>query len=285
MLNTYEWVRSVRRGGRELHFGRAADRLGVSQPTLSRAVGGLERALGVPLFDRTTRRVALTPEGEAMLPDARTAVEATRAARRRARRAGSLVVVSKPDGDGGLLPGILATLAEPAELLFATTGDEAACMLRDGRGDVALVAAPFDRTGLDVEQVRAEPRVAAQPRGREAMTLAAALARPAVTWPGVDERLDAYYRARDPGTLARLAEPPPVAHGPAAKDLAEALRLVELGQAVTFLPESAARRYPRDGVAYRELDGLSEARLQVAWPSTSRSPRVAAFVRAATRTR
>ncbi|WIX88622.1 LysR family transcriptional regulator [Amycolatopsis sp. DG1A-15b] len=269
----------------ELHFGRAADRLGVSQPTLSRAVGGLERALGVTLFARTTRRVALTPEGEAMLPDARTAVDAARAARRRARRAGSLVVVSKPDGDAGLLPGILEGLGEPVQLLFATTGDEAAGMLRDGRGDVALVAAPFDRTGLDVEQVHAEPRVAAQPRGREATTLAEVLALPAVTWPGVDERLDAYYRARDPETLARLTDPPPATAGRAAKDLAEALRLVELGRAVTFLPRSVARRYPREGIAYRELDGLSEARLQVAWPSTSRSPRVAAFVRTATRPR
>ncbi|SEF35648.1 DNA-binding transcriptional regulator, LysR family [Amycolatopsis pretoriensis] len=259
----------------ELHFGRAAERLGVTQPTLSRAVGGLERALGVTLFDRTTRRVALTPEGEAMLPDARTAVDATRAARRRVRRAGSLVVVSKPDGDGGLLPGILASLEEPAELCFATRGDEAANMLRDGRGDVALVTAPFDRTGLDVEQVRAEPRVVAQPRDWAVTTLAEALALPAVTWPGVDERLDAHYRARD------SADAPSAKLGPPAKDLAEALRLVELGQAVTFLPESVARRYPRDGIAYRRIEGLGDARLQVAWPETSRSPRVAEFVRAA----
>ncbi|RSM35720.1 LysR family transcriptional regulator [Amycolatopsis balhimycina DSM 5908] len=266
----------------ELNFGRAADRLGLTQPSLSRAVGALERELAVALFDRTTRRVALTPAGEAMLPDARAAVEAARAAARRARRAGGLVVVSKPDGDLGLLPGILDALGEPAELLFAATGDEAASMLRDGRGDVALVAAPFDRAGLDVEQVATESRVAAQPSGREARTLREVLARPAVTWPGVDARLDAYYRARDPRT--RPADPPPERLGPPAKDLAEALRLVELGQAVTFLPVSVARRYPREGVAYREIDGLSDVRLQVAWPATSRSPRVAAFVRTATRT-
>jgi DNA-binding transcriptional LysR family regulator len=263
----------------ELNFGRAADRLGLTQPTLSRAISALERELGVTLFDRTTRSVALTRAGEAMLPDARTALEAAKAATRRARRAGDLIVVSKPDGDAGLLPGILETFGEPAELLFATTGDEAARMLRDGRGDVALVPAPFDRTGLDVEQVHVEPRVAAQPRGREATTLPEVLARPAVTWPGVDERLDAYYRARDPRT--RLADPPPATAGPPAKDLAEALRLVELGQAVTFLPASVARRYPREGIAYREIDGLSDVRLQVAWPATARSPRVAAFVGAA----
>jgi DNA-binding transcriptional LysR family regulator len=263
----------------ELHFGRAADRLGLTQPSLSRAVGGLERELGVPLFDRTTRSVTLTRAGEAMLPDARTALDAAMAATRRARRADGLVVVSKPDGDAGLLPGILAALAEPAELLFAATGDEAARMLRDGRGDVALVPAPFDRTGLDVEPVATEPRVAAQPSGREATTLREVLARPAVTWPGADARLDAYYRARDPRT--QLPDPPPERLGPPANNLAEALRLVELGQAVTFLPESVARRYPRAGVAYRAIEGLSDVRLQVAWPETSRSPRVAAFVRAA----
>ncbi|SFW91328.1 LysR family transcriptional regulator [Amycolatopsis australiensis] len=265
----------------ELHFGRAADRLGRTQPSLSRAVAGLERELGVTLFDRSTRSVALTRAGAAMLPDARAAVEAAKAARRRAQRNGALVVVSKPDGDAGLLPGILAALGEPADLLFAATGDEAARMLRDGRGDVALIPAPFDRTGLDVEPVTTEPRVAAQPRGREAATLREVLARPAVTWPGVDDRLDAYYRARDPRTV--LADPPPARLGPPAKDLAEALRLVELGQAVTFLPRSVARRYPREGIAYREIDGLSDVRLQVAWPSTSRSPRVAAFVRTALR--
>ncbi|WP_370971825.1 hypothetical protein [Amycolatopsis sp. cg9] len=114
-----------------------------------------------------------------------------------------------------------------------------------------------------------------RPRGWAVKTPAEALALPAVTWPGVDERLDAYYRARD------RAGAPPAKQGPPAKDLAEALRLVELGQAVTFPPESVARRYPRAAIAYHRVEGLSDARLQVAWPETSRSPRVAEFVRAA----
>src|SRR3954447_24914952 len=73
----------------ERHFGRAADRLGMAQPPLSRAIRDLERQLGVQLLVRTTRQVALTPAGETLLWDARVALDAVAAAARRARRAGA----------------------------------------------------------------------------------------------------------------------------------------------------------------------------------------------------
>src|SRR3989442_15709601 len=50
----------------ELHFGRTAQRLGISQPGVSEAVRVLESRLGVKIFDRTSRRVRLTPAGEAL---------------------------------------------------------------------------------------------------------------------------------------------------------------------------------------------------------------------------
>ena len=71
----------------ELHFGRAAGRLGMAQPPLSRAIRDLERQLGVALFERTTRQVRLTGAGEVLLRDARTALEAVTAAAERLRRA------------------------------------------------------------------------------------------------------------------------------------------------------------------------------------------------------
>lgn len=71
----------------ELHFGRAAQRLNLTQPALSRLVKGLERELGATLFGRTTRRVELTPAGEALVDvardlvrDAERAIEAVRGA-------------------------------------------------------------------------------------------------------------------------------------------------------------------------------------------------------------
>ncbi|MDO9286734.1 MAG: LysR family transcriptional regulator, partial [Aquabacterium sp.] len=55
----------------ELHFGRAALRLHMTQPPLTTAIQGLERSIGVPLFVRTRRTVALTPAGAALLPAVR----------------------------------------------------------------------------------------------------------------------------------------------------------------------------------------------------------------------
>src|SRR5690349_11195619 len=90
----------------ELHFGRAADRLGIAQPPLSRAIRQIERRVGVPLLTRTSRHVALTPAGEVLLHEARKALDAVLAAGVRARRAGAaerrLVLVMKPGGDAGL---------------------------------------------------------------------------------------------------------------------------------------------------------------------------------------
>src|SRR6202000_1654667 len=57
----------------ELHFGRTAERLGISQPGVSEAIRGLESRLGVRVFDRTSRRGGLTPAGE-LLPPALVAV-------------------------------------------------------------------------------------------------------------------------------------------------------------------------------------------------------------------
>ena len=65
------------------------------------------------------------------------------------------------------------------------------------------------------------------------------------------------------------------------RDLAEALRMVELGRAITFVPRSVAERFPRDAVAYRNVAGLSPSRTFVAWPEHARSLAIAAFVRVA----
>src|SRR5439155_11167476 len=96
----------------ELHFGRAAERLGIAQPPLSRAIRRLEHRMGVTLLERTSRSARLTAAGEVLLAEGRAALEAVAAATRRTRRAGrpeqSLVLVMKPGSDAGLLPGILA---------------------------------------------------------------------------------------------------------------------------------------------------------------------------------
>lgn len=71
----------------ELHFGRAADRLGMAQPPLSRTIRQLERELGTDLFRRTTRSVSLSPAGAALVGPARAVLESTRTARESIRLA------------------------------------------------------------------------------------------------------------------------------------------------------------------------------------------------------
>jgi LysR family transcriptional regulator, benzoate and cis,cis-muconate-responsive activator of ben and cat genes len=129
----------------ELHFGRAAERLGMAQPPLSRAVRQLERRLGVTLFERTSRAVRLTPAGEVLLSEGRHALDAMAAATRRAQRAGQddprLILATKSSG-GDLLARILAAFeaepeSVPVDIVFSA--DARAAMVRDGRADVALL--------------------------------------------------------------------------------------------------------------------------------------------------
>ncbi|MFG2825074.1 LysR family transcriptional regulator [Kitasatospora sp. NPDC048365] len=265
----------------ELHFGRAAARLGMAQPPLSRTIRDVERQLGVALFERTTRQVRLTAAGEVLLRDARTALEAVSAAAHRAREAGSaaprLRVALKADVDGGLLPQILDAYGAdeaslPPELVLGGFGEQAQT-LRDGLADVALVLCPFDGRGLDSEPLLTEPVLVA---------LAAADPLAARTELRLDDLAGRTLPDGAPADRGRSGEHArrPEAVRPAS-NLSEIFSLVETGSVVFFAPASVARRYPRPGVAYRPVGDLPDATLAVAWPQDARSAAVAAFVRAA----
>src|SRR5580704_15262070 len=104
----------------ELNFTRAAARLGMAQPPLSAAIGKLERRLGVRLFERTSRRVTLTPAGAVLLDQGRIAVEAATAAAERARRTGAqpgrLIVAVKPGAGTGLVKQIMQRCAQDPQV-------------------------------------------------------------------------------------------------------------------------------------------------------------------------
>ncbi|MFJ3362519.1 LysR family transcriptional regulator [Streptomyces anthocyanicus] len=253
----------------ELNFARAAERLGISPPPLSRAIRRLEAELGVTLFERTTHRVARTPAGDVLLAEARVALDALEAAGRRARRAAEgpkLVLAVKADGDAGLLEPILARYAsEPDAVPVAVRlcgWQEQPRLLRAGEADVALVHAPFDGTGLDTETLAAEPRVAVLAADHP---LAAR------------DRLELADLGLDAGSVERHIDEARRGHD----DLAQVLTAVSLGKVVTLLPASVTARYPRPGVVYRPVPEAPPVVLALAWPERSRSTATAALVRVA----
>jgi DNA-binding transcriptional LysR family regulator len=278
----------------ELHFGRAAERLNVAQPALSRTIAKLEARLGTTLIERTTRSATLTAAGEVLLTEAHAVLDAVSAAAARTRRAADpsrpIVVALKADGDGRLLADVLSAYAEETrrlragatpdaaaaiatpELLF-TTSPDIAPTLRDGRADVALLSAPFAAHGLDTELLLRQARVLALPAdhplaARPQLRMADLAGETFPRWTNLQEPLTSHWTA--PGAV----EGPPAAH------LGQALLLVEVGRAMTFVPGTAGDD-PRRGIAYRSVEGLLPTELHVAWPTSSRSPLVAAFVRAA----
>jgi LysR family hydrogen peroxide-inducible transcriptional activator len=155
------------------HFGRAAARTFVSQPTLSGQIRKLEQELGVALFERTTKSVALTPLGEALLPHARRAVEEADALAQHAKAhrdplAGPLRVGAIPTLAPYLVPLILAPLkSRYPGLRFVLSEEITAQLLERLRRhdlDAILIATPVEDAELRVRALFEEPFWLALPR-------------------------------------------------------------------------------------------------------------------------
>jgi len=266
----------------ELHFGRAAERLGIAQPPLSRAIGQLERRLGVQLLERSSRSVALTPPGEVLLEEARTALDAVAAAERRTRRAAAavdggprLVLATKAGAANELVAKLLDRYAaEPGavevDVLLGAPGDQSRAV-RDGRADVAVLHAPYDdTTGLDVEVLQREPQVVLLPAGHPATGAGGLRTEDLATLEGLPA-------PRWPDEAGEYADGP----GPAVRDTAQLLQLIELGRTYLTAPASAADHAGAAVAAVPLLDA-PEVETVLAWSAQSRSRDVARFVDVAT---
>lgn len=148
----------------ELHFGRAATRLHMSQPPLSRAIKQLEADVGALLLARSPTGVTLTPVGAVLLDEARALLDhADRVRVRVGEAAGAATITVGILGDG-TDPGVSGLAAayrrnHPGIDIRIRDTDltDPTCGLRAGLVDIALTRAPFDETALTVRPLRTDP--------------------------------------------------------------------------------------------------------------------------------
>ena len=246
----------------ERHFGRAAQRLHMSQPPLSMQIKALERELGVGLLERTSRRVALTDAGRVFLERAKAILGAVEEAREVARGAeqglqGRLEVGFISSASLSLLPPSIRLFRERfggVELeLKELTSAQQIDALYEGGIRVGLVRLPLRAPGIRFEPVLEERLVVALPSGHVLENLDRV---PLETI--ADLPLIFFTRQLIPGFHAQIVELfqrvgafPKVAQH--AVHLQTIVGLVASGVGIAILP-SSAERVSREGVVYRALD-------------------------------
>ncbi|WUH27584.1 LysR family transcriptional regulator [Streptomyces sp. NBC_00445] len=259
----------------ELHFTRAAERLYVSQPALSKQIRALERQLGVELLRRDRQGVALTAAGEALLAPARrvlAAWEEAAAAVERARavqRSTLTVGMSTSPGRGGLLPAIRSrfTAAHPETALRVrqVSWEDPTAGLADGSVDVAFVWLPLpdaERYGWTV--LAEEPRLVALPdthplAARTDLTFTDLLDEPFLALPRSAGALRDHFLALD----ARTGRPPRI--GAEIAGTEETYEALVAGLGICLVAEGNAPLITLGGVITRPVRGLPPSRYALAW--------------------
>lgn len=157
----------------EMHFGRAAERLNMTQPPLSRQIQNLERDLGIQLFDRTRRTIQLTATGTAFLPKARHLLHLTQMAAETARRtslglAGAVHIGFTSAVGHTVLPSLLhlarAELAGVDLILHEMVSSDQLNGLRDGTLDLGMIRPTAYEKNLEFRALPPERLVIAVPR-------------------------------------------------------------------------------------------------------------------------
>lgn len=246
----------------ELHFGKAAQRVGIAQPPFSQQIRALEREIGTSLLTRTKRSVQLTAAGTAFLTEARRtlahAAQAIRAAQRASRgEIGRLAIGFVDSAVYGVFPRVLrhmrAKYPDLALVLLDMNSDEQLHALRANQLDVGLIRPPFaDMTGLRLETITTEPLMVALPQdhrlARQSHIALAELANEPFIF--VPRRFGSGYYDHLMAVCARGGFSPHVVQE--AKAAQTMVSLVAGGLGVSLVPNSLIN-LQRRGVAYRPL--------------------------------
>jgi DNA-binding transcriptional LysR family regulator len=264
----------------ELHFGRAAARLHMSQPPLSRAVKQLEADVGAALLHRSSAGVTLTPAGTVLLDEARTLLDrADRVRVRVAAAAGAATITVGILGDstdrGATRLAAAYRRRHPGVEVRVRETDltDPTCGLRARLVDVALTRGPFDGTGLTVHELRADP-VGAVLRAddplarRDHLKLAELAGRRWFQFPdGTDPVWQAYWNGGEPR------------EGPVVRAVQECLQAVLWNGTVGMTPLGHT---PPEELAVVPLTDMAPSRVVAAWNEGDTNPLIRSFVQIAT---
>jgi DNA-binding transcriptional LysR family regulator len=268
----------------ERHFGRAAARLHMTQPPLSRAIRQLETDFGALLLHRSPAGVTLTEAGTALYEEARALLEHAERARARVTAAAGTATFtigilsdSAEDTNSALAdafrqrnPKVLVYVRQ-ADLTDPTTG------LRAGLADVALTRTPFDSTGISTRVLRSDPvgvvlRADDPLASRDTLLLHDLDGRPWFQLPeGTDPLWRAYWNGTKPGE--------PVRDGPVVRTVAECVQGALWTGTIGMAPLSHA--LPQ-GLAMVPLADMPPSPLVVAWNSTHADPLIRSFIQVTT---
>ncbi|KQV37098.1 LysR family transcriptional regulator [Massilia sp. Root335] len=273
----------------ELHFGRAAARLHMTQPPLSQAIAALEDGLGTALFLRNRRTVALTPAGSALLPEARRILGEAALLPELARRAasgeaGRLALAFITSADYSVLPPFLRRYSErypgvQLSLQEATSDVQVDELLR-GRIDAGLLIPPLPeraRAELEYMKVIDEPLILCAPTGLLRRKGPVALRDlphlpliifPREISPALHDAILSCFRAA--GITPAV--------GQQAIQMQTIVSLVSAGMGLALVPQSVSNLM-RPGVEYRALaDTTPLVETGIAWRRDNPSPVLKGFL-------
>jgi DNA-binding transcriptional LysR family regulator len=260
------------------HFGRAADELHITQPSLSRQIRSLEQQLGARLLDRTPQGSRLTEAGEVFLPRARAMLRsaAEAAAATRAAAEPSRITI-------GYTTSLIVTPAtrelrrrHPEADVHTThiAWNEPRAALLDHRVDAVVARLPFATDQLQVTVLYDEPRalvVSLDHRlaGKESVTIDDIADEPLPRLP--DPEWNAFWRI-DP-----RPDGSPAPDGPVVKDIEDKLELIAAGQAVAIAPSVLGGGRLRPDLTSIPLEDVEPSHVVLATRAGDRSRLVSAF--------